>query len=150
METKIISNSIRFDVKLVLHNRKKRSPSVTWGSITAADYWLHLSKKEKKRKIEITDQEQLIPRYWSTSLATESAKLSAASCVEASAYTRTTSSVPEGRIKDRPFGYFAAMYGSRRGNKKCQILASRISRGYLLSRRAKESFWLAVSPSQHI
>lgn len=48
------------------------------------------------------------PSFWSTSFATELAKLSAASSVDASAYTRITSSVPDGRMKHRPLGYLAA------------------------------------------
>lgn len=48
------------------------------------------------------NQESTTPRNWSISFATELARLSAFSCVLASAYTLTTSSVPEGRIKHLP------------------------------------------------
>lgn len=47
------------------------------------------------------------PALSNTSCATSRARLSAASCVSASAYTRTASSVPDGRAKARPWGNLA-------------------------------------------
>ena len=53
--------------------------------------------------LRVSDYEELAnPRNLFTSPATEFPRLSAASCVDASAYTRIISSVPDGRTKDRP------------------------------------------------
>jgi hypothetical protein len=52
------------------------------------------------------------------------ARVSAASWVDASAYTRTTSSVPDGRTKHRPWVYFAANQKNMRPS--CNISTTEI------------------------
>lgn len=72
--------------------------------VTMSSFWL---KKRVEEQRPTAYPELPNPRNWSASFATELARLSAASWTDASAYIRMTSSVPDGRMNDRPRGYFA-------------------------------------------